>query len=129
MLGTNDLKTEFDRSPQDIAEATDDLLNSIEQHGRYMKGDLPKVIIMSPIHIDVSAHEFKNFYSENYDDTAGGKSEALAPLIKQVADTHEVIFIDAASVAEPGIDGIHLSTDSHTPLANLVHDQVRQIQF
>jgi hypothetical protein len=37
-----------------------------------------------------------------------------------VAQTHAVLFADAASVAHPGDDGIHLSLGSHERLAKLL---------
>jgi lysophospholipase L1-like esterase len=129
MLGTNDLKTIYDRSSQEIADAISELVESIKEFGRYMDGEPPKIIVVSPIHVDINAPEFKNFYSTNYDDSAGKKSEELAPLISNVANKQGCQFIDAASVAKPGIDGIHLSTNSHSPLADVIYDKIQSISF
>ncbi len=125
MLGTNDLKTVYNRSPQEIANAIKDLIDIVKQFGSYMDGEAPKIIIASPIHVDINAPEFRNFYSNNYDDSAGKKSEELAYFISNVAASQGCEFLDAARVAKPGIDGIHLSSVSHSPLADTIYDKIQ----
>lgn len=126
MLGTNDLKTVFNRSAEGVADAVNELVDCIKQHGRYMDGEAPKIIVVSPIHVNINAPEFKNFYSGNYDESAGKKSEELASFIADIASKQGCEFIDAASVAKPGIDGIHLSTDSHSPLADAIYNKINK---
>lgn len=87
MLGTNDLKTVFDRTAADVARAVDDLIKCIQEHGTYMGGDPPKIIVASPIHIDVNAPKFADFYSRNYNESSGSKSRELAAEIAVVAKT------------------------------------------
>ena len=41
-----------------------------------------------------------------------------------MAEDRGVLFADAASVARAGGDGLHLTLDSHEPLARLVADVI-----
>ena len=49
MLGTNDLKIEFKRSPIDIAAAIDELVNDIKEHTISEQRSIPRIILLSPI--------------------------------------------------------------------------------
>jgi lysophospholipase L1-like esterase len=107
MLGTNDLKIEFDRSAKQIAEATRGLIELIQEKTK-KDGRVVPVLLVSPIHIIDTAPRFAEFYTGMYDHEAALKSKQLASEMKRIAQETNCTFIDAATVSEPGEDGLHL---------------------
>jgi lysophospholipase L1-like esterase len=120
MLGTNDLKTQFDRAPADIAAALGGYIDDVVANAANRTGGEPRIILVSPIHIDDRRPAFAEMTLGSFDDAAGRKSRQSAGEIRRVADARGVLFADAATVARAGADGIHLTLDSHQPLAELV---------
>jgi len=125
MLGTNDLKIEFDRSAAEIAAAVDGLVTDIETHGTDLAGGTPAIVLVSPIHVDDTCEWFAELNSDCYDTASAAKSRQLAAQLRRVADARGTLFADAAEVARPGPDGVHISTDSHRPLAELIASRCR----
>lgn len=127
MLGTNDLKLEFNRSAADIAQALGSLVDDVFTNAKTKSSHRPKVILISPIEVDSNAVHFAKWYTSYYNATSGDKSKQLAGEIKQVADQKGVFFLDAATVAQAGEDGIHFSEESERPLAELVASMIGSI--
>lgn len=113
MLGTNDLKTIFERSAQDIGAALNNLLDDIDVYAKDKNSSTPKVIIVSPIH--VAAHVVET-EPVRYGEPAHVKSLKLAEVYKQIAAKRGAAFFDAAGVAIAGADGIHLNEAGHKAL-------------
>ena len=126
MLGTNDLKTEFDRSAKQIAEATRGLIELIQEKTKTNIMSVP-ILLVSPIHIVDTAPRFAEFYTGTYDHEAALKSQQLAIEMKRVADETGCQFIDAATVAEPGEDGSHMSEPSHPALGKTIAKIVKEM--
>lgn len=123
MLGTNDLKTKFDRGPEDIATALDGYLDNIERTAWTRTGGVPVTLLVSPIYLDATKPGFAENSSE-YDANSVRKSRELGAAIHRVADKRNALFADAATVACPGDDGTHLSRDSHEPLSKLIAREI-----
>lgn len=123
MLGTNDLKTKFDREPEDIATALDGYIDNIERTAWTRTAGVPVTLLVSPIYLDATKPGFAVNSSE-YDANSACKSRELGAAIHRVANKRKVRFADAAAVACPGDDGIHLSRDSHEPLSNLIAQEI-----
>jgi lysophospholipase L1-like esterase len=120
MLGTNDLKTEFARTPAQIANALEGFVDDVAQFAQRRDGGVPRVVIMSPIHIDESRPLFGELCLPEYGPGSAARSRQLAGELRRVADARGALFVDAASVAEAGDDGVHLTLESHPRLAELV---------
>ncbi|KUJ65613.1 hypothetical protein ACZ90_45780 [Streptomyces albus subsp. albus] len=127
MLGTNDTKAQFARSAPEIAAALDGLLDDIAQQGLTRSGEPPRTIVISPIHVDDTTSCFAELNGAVYGPDAAPKSRRLAGEIRPVAQKHGAVFLDAATVAEPGDDGVHLSLPSHDRLAELVAAAIGQV--
>lgn len=125
MLGTNDLKIEYSRSADDIARAISGLVGDVRQYTQDSAGNVPKIVLVSPILIDEQAPRFYEFYTGYYDEKATHESHKLAAAILEVAEQQGCEFIDAASVAKPGEDGLHLSEESQAPLAELLKNTIQ----
>ncbi|WP_327097107.1 GDSL-type esterase/lipase family protein [Nocardia vinacea] len=124
MLGNNDLKTKFDREPEDVATALEGYIDNIERTAWTRTAGVPVTLLVSPIYLDATKPGFAVNGSE-YDANSARKSRELGAAIRRVAEKRKVLFADAATVACAGDDGIHLSRDSHETLSNLIAQQIR----
>jgi lysophospholipase L1-like esterase len=120
MLGTNDFKIEFNRSVEEIAEATRGLIELIQAKTAKYAGVAAKVILVSPIFIDDNAEMHKEWYSSYYNETSVEKSKALASRLEMLALAMDCAFVDAAQVAKAGQDGLHLDEASHRALGEAI---------
>jgi lysophospholipase L1-like esterase len=114
MLGSNDLKEYFHRTPEEIAQAAGriviaagNIMRAAEENQR------AKILLVSPIHIgaDIRVSPFgEQFGYEN----AIKKSYQFAYLYQKEAKYCGAAFFDAAQITEPGkIDSLHLSREGH----------------
>jgi lysophospholipase L1-like esterase len=124
MLGTNDIKSQFGRTADDIAAALGRLTDDIEEYAENRAGSTPLILLVSPIHIDTTRPGYAELTAASYDTRSPATSRGLATVLRQLAGTRRVLFADAATVAEPGDDGVHLTLDSHHRLAELLADMI-----
>ena len=127
MLGSNDLKTCFARSATDIADALHGYVDDVEEYVTDQDGNTPPLLLLSPILLDDSITEYVDPTGNGFDDRSLAASRGLAAEIRRVAEERGVLFADAASVARAGGDALHLTLDSHGPLAGLVADVLGQV--
>ncbi len=120
MLGSNDLKSCFDRTPTAIAEALHGYVDDIAGNVTDRRGRVPVTVLVSPIWIIDTAPRFQEVTGENFDPAnIAARSRELAIAIRRVAQERGVLYADAAQVAHAGDDGHHLTLDSHDRLAEL----------
>lgn len=113
MLGTNDTKNWFSASPVAIAAGCGKVIEAFQDF-RYGESKKPEILLVSPIHI---GPETEKSGCAGFDISSHEKTLQLAPLYKAEAEKHGVSFFDAATVAEPGIDNVHLDIGGHRKLA------------
>jgi lysophospholipase L1-like esterase len=123
MLGSNDLKTKFDRSTEEVATALGGYIDNIEHTAWTRAGGVPATLIVSPIHLDPTKPAFAELSSE-YDNTSVRKSCELSAAIRRTVNKRKALFADAATVARAGNDGTHLSRDSHELLSKLLAQEI-----
>ena len=124
MLGTNDLKTEFQRDPPTIASAIRGLIQDIKANAWDENHNTSKIILVSPIVVDDTSVRFEEIFSHLYDHDSAIKSHELAKVLAAVAAEEGCTFLDASTVAEPGVDGIHFTEESHAALATLIAETI-----
>lgn len=117
MLGTNDMKIQYNRSVAQIADAHQQFITTIRT---YQPSAV--VIVISPAHINSSAPTFSQSYNGIYDETSMSKSTELAPHLEKLTIANDCHFIDASKYAKAGIDGIHFDAESHHNLAHALRD-------
>jgi lysophospholipase L1-like esterase len=125
MLRTNDLKTRFDRGPEDVATALGGYIDNIERTAWTRTGGVPATLLVSPIYLDAAKPGFAENSSE-YEADSVRKSRELGAAISRVADKRNAMFADAATVADPGDDGTRLSRDLHEPLSKMIAQEIQQ---
>jgi lysophospholipase L1-like esterase len=120
MLGTNDLKTLYERSAEDVAQALKQYPEYIAKYCSDRDLKQPKVLLVSPAFMDEKATKFVDSMPKPgiYDEVSAQKSRQFSVPIKRVADELGCIFFDAAPVTHTGDDGCHLDKQSHQNLAD-----------
>jgi lysophospholipase L1-like esterase len=125
MLGSNDLKTCFRRDAATIAGALHGYVDDVTTYVTDRDSRTPPILLMSPIQLDDGITAFVDPTGNGFDERSLEASRALPAETHRVAEERGVLFADAGSVARPGGDALHLTLDSHEPLAGLVADVVR----
>jgi lysophospholipase L1-like esterase len=121
MLGTNDLKTRYQRSPEQIAEGTQKLIDEIIAFAKKMNRLIPTVFLVSPPHIiEVSSNDHYRGSTLN--------STQLAPLYQKIAhQTPDCFFINAAQhIQSSDKDGVHLEKSEHSKFAEVLYTVITQ---
>lgn len=127
MLGTNDLKIEFNRSAAEIAEAVHELITLTQEKTAKYDGDSAKIVLVSPILVDGNAPKIKEWYAAHYDESSIKKSQELASYLSSVAEVTNCYFVDAAQIAKAGEDGIHFDEGSHQAFGDFLTQQIRNL--
>ena len=126
MLGTNDVKEMFDRSPFRIALGMGKLIDIVEQTGGGVGTSYPapKVLVLSPPPLGNVAPE------ERAERFAGGveKTEALPLLYEAIAEAAGAEFYDVGTLATTDeIDGVHFSPETHNAIGVGIAEKVMSI--
>jgi lysophospholipase L1-like esterase len=126
MLGTNDLKKMFDRSPFRIALGVGKLVDIVAQTkgGVGTAYPVPKVLVLCPPPLGALAPP------ERAERFAGGieKSKALPPYYEAVATAAGAEFLDVGKLtATDGLDGVHFTAASHKAIGTGVAEKVQAI--
>jgi lysophospholipase L1-like esterase len=119
MLGTNDLKTRFSVTPEDIANSVGILVKFVQASQAGPDSKAPKVLVIAPAVILETGFMTGLF--------AGGavKSEALGRTYAAMAARYNVPVLDAATlITVDPVDGIHLTVDQHAILGKAVAERV-----
>ena len=126
MLGTNDTKACFDRSPYQIAAGVSRLLRQIATSagGYGTTYPAPQVLLVAPPPLG----EIRVPFLRGAFEGAQAKSRELAGHYRDLADFFGVGFIDAAEhITTDGVDGIHLSAEANITLGAAIAARVRAI--
>ena len=125
MLGTNDIKIEFNRSTEQIVGALQKYFKVVKEV--FSGGDVPTIVTVSPALIDHTAPRFEEYYKGIYDEEATAKSKQLSSLLKLLAERNNSVYVDAAETAEPGADGIHWKVESQEPFAEALSTTIKSL--
>lgn len=122
MLGTNDVKTRFGATPEQVMAgmaALLDLATSAEMQDRH--GGF-RVLLICPPPVQETGVLAMDFWG------ATAKSQALPPLYAALAASRGVGFLDAGQViAVSPVDGVHFDAAAHLTLGAAVAEAVRQL--
>lgn len=120
MLGTNDLKTMYDRSAEDVAQALRQYPEYVDKYCQDRSLKRPKIVLVSPAYMDYNAPKFVESMPKPgvYDEISAHKSQQFAAPIKRVAEETGCVFFDVAPITKTGDDGCHLDMQSHKNLAD-----------
>lgn len=114
MLGTNELKNEFNNSAKDIVEMIDKYIKFIKNNKSQIDKSVPQIIISGlPIVNEQTTYCKAN---DKYKGTSE-KSKELNTLYEKYCKENNIIYINNNDL-QTGIDGVHLTLESHRLLAD-----------
>lgn len=123
MLGTNELKESYNKTAEEVGNILEEyFVKTILKRNLYLSNNL-KLLIIAPAVVK----ENNEYYKE--DDKYKGaeeKSKKLNDIYKDIAKRNDCYFIDNKDL-ETGIDGIHLTKESHKLLANKITKKIKEI--
>lgn len=123
MLGTNELKYEFNNEASDIVEMIKKYVSFILNYESQIDKSKIKLIISGiPLVSENSGYSRK----ENKYLGARSKSEELNRLMKEYCEKENICFIDNSDL-ETGIDGVHITKESHNILANKIYEIISNL--
>lgn len=128
-LGGNDMKTYFNRTPEEIKNGLSELIDIIQasEYGSGMK-QAPQVLIVSllvPLPIaETHADENGILFFKG----AIKKAEALIGLYSQLAKEKGCFYLDLSNDIMPSkIDGVHCDENAHGICAEIMHRKIKEI--
>lgn len=118
MLGTNDVKSRFCATAENIARGIERLLRKVQSCKEAFCGGEAEILVIAPPPID-KRYE-KSAVAGEMGELCAEKSRELAPLFERTAKLCGADFLDAGTI--PGVemypyDYMHLSPDAHRALA------------
>jgi lysophospholipase L1-like esterase len=126
LLGTNDTKSYFRRTPYEIAMGMAKLVGQILTGGGGIGTPYPapKALVVAPPPLTGMPHPYFQGMFE------GGleKSKQLARQYRDMADFMKVDFLNAGDfITTDGCDGIHLTAQNNKDLGKAIADKVKEI--
>ena len=124
MLGTNDLKTEFNLSVEDIAQGAKALCEMV-LNSEYLADNIPQILLVSPTHIGSTIMPDQ----EEFFNQAREKSLQFAEHYEKAVAEIGVHFLDAANIVEPSkVDGVHWDADQHIKFGKHISDKIKHLE-
>lgn len=125
LLGTNDLKQRFNRTPKAIAEAFKKYSNHIRPTCDEWGFTYPKILLVSPPLVD------EKYVPENWGFVgAEEKSKLLAIEYKKIADELGFEFTSLANIVSPSTkDGVHLEASENHKIAKHLEKIIRSLSI
>ena len=123
MLGTNDLKLDFNLTVAEIAQGAKTLCELV-MNSEYLEDHPPEILLISPTHIGHNIlPEDKEFFVQ-----AREKSLQFAEHYEKAAAEAGVHFLDAAKVAKVSeVDGVHWDASQHKEFGELLSGLIQKI--
>ena len=124
MLGTNELKNTYNKTAKEIGEMLEEyFVKTILNRKSQIKETYPKLLLVTPpiVNEDVEYKKEDNKYKG-----ASQKSKELNSIYKEIAKKYNCYFLSNEEL-ETGIDGVHLTKESHKLLANKLNEIINKI--
>ena len=124
MLGTNELKTIYNKSAKEIGEIFEQyFVKTILKRKSQCQDTYPKLLIVTPpvVNEDVQYCKANNKYVG-----ASKKSVELNDIYRVIAEKYNCYFLSNQGL-ETGTDGVHLTKESHKILADRLQTEINKI--
>ena len=128
MLGGNDLKITYNRTPEEVAKGIEELIKIIQstRYGADLKSP-PKILLIGypPMSFDTGGEYYGNI---NMFKNGVERSKQFASLFAAVAHQYGCYYFDAAPhIHLSDIDGIHFDEECHRIFADLMFAEIKKI--
>lgn len=122
-LGTNDLKERFNRSPKQIFESIESLVQIIQDYAWSKNKGKPKIILVSPTIVDETVAGVNEKYKG-----AEEKSLQFPEGYRKIAEKYGLTFLDLQEFIKPSKkDGYHLDPESHKAIVLKLESVIKKI--
>ena len=122
MLGTNDLKHDFDLSAEQIADGARQVCRSVIDC-EYLMDNPPEILLISPTHVELVTVEEQDMLIGAIE-----KSRELAEHYQVVAENLGIHFLDASKiVVKTDLDGVHWAVDQHKAFGESLSGTIQKI--
>ncbi|WP_294520635.1 GDSL-type esterase/lipase family protein, partial [uncultured Anaerovibrio sp.] len=124
MLGTNDIKVRFHKTPAEVTANVEKLVQMIklscDPEKEWYGYGVPKILVIAPVPVMATKNSFA---------PKNAASRELGPLFKEMAARNGVEFLDAGEyIKVPGMpDGIHLTAEQHRILGMAVAAKIKSM--
>lgn len=126
MLGTNDTKTYFDRTPLEIGLGAMELVSLVQTIDGGIGTDYPapEVLLIAPPPLAE-----KQFFADIFDEDSVAVSGELDDVMEKLASAAGVAFLDASEAVPvlDGVDGVHMTPEAQASMAEAVTARVREL--
>lgn len=121
MLGTNDCKSEYNTTPEKIAEGVIKLIKQVRHFD-----DEKKILLISPIHLGENV--WKSGFDPEFSKNSVNISKQLKEVYKDISLKYNTEFLSASDyVKASNKDEEHLDSDGHSILADVIYKKVANI--
>ena len=122
MLGTNDLKHDFNLSAEQIADGARQVCRCVIDC-EYLLDNPPQILLISPTHVELMTEEEQGLFIGAIE-----KSRELAEHYQAVAENLGIHFLDASKiVVKTDLDGVHWDADQHYKFGESLSITIRKI--
>ena len=122
MLGTNELKSVYNKTVKEIGKLIEKhFVKIILNRKSQFMSTYPKLILICPPLVNEDTEYCKNKY-----EGANEKSKQLNNIYRNISERNECFFISNDGL-ETGIDGVHLTKNSHKKLAEKLYKVIKGI--
>lgn len=125
MLGTNDLQLCYRFPAAYSAEAIRQYIKTVRRLCNENNEKTPGIILVSPVEIadSIMQSEFYPYFGER----SVEQSRQFASLYRKVASEEGIAFLDAATFARAGRDGVHITPDGLATLGKAIAEEIKQL--
>ncbi|MBO8435708.1 MAG: hypothetical protein IAA97_01840 [Spirochaetes bacterium] len=116
MLGTNDFKTKYNASPEEVIEGMKRL---VKRSKEFMESNKihAKIIIASPPVFRPVVPKYAKLFEH-----ANEKMKAFGKMLEEYASSEDIPFLNTKMIETDKRDGIHLSAEIQPMMAGLIRD-------
>lgn len=128
VLGTNDIKPVFGKSPLDISLDVLRLASEVQKNTGIATTYKPaRVVVVSPPALGQIANV--DWLQKMFPEDSVRKSVELGRVLGPIANAAKIPFFDAAAAVPrmSGYDGVHMSAESHARLGQALSIEVRKV--
>ena len=128
MLGTNDCKQVFGKSPYIISQGINRLIHQIKGglYGYGPEGCVPQILVVSPARITEGV--LTSWLAGEFDEESIKRCSLLGEYYRKTAADNDVFYLDAgALISADDADGIHMNVEGHAKMADLIYDKLMEM--
>ena len=119
MLGTNDCKTRFHASIDDISFGMSQIIDAVN----FAAASPIKILLIAPPHLGEKISE--SIWAMEFSPESLIKSKGLAAAYRALAVRKGCLFLDAAEIAHTGQDMAHMDAENHLILAAKLFETIK----